>query len=89
MTDFARVLSLFDRVLLLDIYAARELPIAGVSSAALKEMISGPSVELITKKDLANRLSLVEERIIVLLGAGDIGVEVEAIKHKLLYDEAL
>ena len=52
-------------------------------------MISGPSVELITKKDLANRLSLVEERIIVLLGAGDIGVEVEAIKHKLLYDEAL
>ena len=89
MMDFARVLSLFDRVLLLDIYAARELPIAGVSSAALKEMISGPSVELITKKDLANRLSLVEERIIVLLGAGDIGVEVEAIKHKLLYDEAL
>ncbi|MDB4152651.1 UDP-N-acetylmuramate--L-alanine ligase [Flavobacteriaceae bacterium] len=89
MTDFARVLSLFDRVLLLDIYAARELPIVGVSSAALKEMISGPSVELITKKDLANRLSLVEERIIVLLGAGDIGVEVEAIKHKLLYDEAL
>ena len=89
MTDFARVLSLFDRVLLLDIYAARELPITGVSSAALKEMISGPSVELITKKDLANRLSLVEERIIVLLGAGDIGVEVEAIKRKLLYDEAL
>jgi len=89
MTDFARVLSLFDRVLLLDIYAARELPIVGVSSAALKEMISGPSVELITKKDLANRLSLVEERIIVLLGAGDIGVEVEAIKRKLLYDEAL
>ena len=83
MTDFARVLSLFDRVLLLDIYAAREFLLLGVSSAALKEMISGPSVELITKKDLANRLSLVEERIIVLLGAGDIGVEVEAIKHKL------
>ena len=89
MTDFATVLSLFDRVLLLDIYPARELPIEGVSSAVLKEMISGPSVELITKKELANTLSLVDERIIVLLGAGDIGEEVEGIKHKLSYDEAL
>jgi len=89
MTDFATTLSLFDRVLLLDIYPARELPIEGVSSGALKELISGPSVELITKKELANRLSSVDERIIVLLGAGDIGVEVEGIKHKLLYDEAL
>jgi hypothetical protein len=34
-------------------------------------------------------LSLVDERIIVLLGAGDIGEEVEGIKHKLSYDEAL
>jgi UDP-N-acetylmuramate--alanine ligase len=65
------------------------LPIEGVSSAVLKEMISGPSVELITKKELANTLSLVDERIIVLLGAGDIGEEVEGIKHKLSYDEAL
>ena len=89
MTDFATTLSLFDRVLLLDIYPARELPIEGVSSDALKELISGPSVELVTKKELANRLSSVDERIIVLLGAGDIGDEVEGIKHKLLYDEAL
>lgn len=89
MTDFATALSLFDRVLLLDIYPARELPIEGVSSGALKELISGPSVELVAKKELANRLSSVDERIIVLLGAGDIGVEVEGIKHKLLYDEAL
>lgn len=89
MSDFAAVLSLFDRVFLLDIYPARELPIKGVTSSVLMEMISGPAVEMISKDELGDKLRLIDERVIALLGAGDIGAEVDRVKHKLLQDETL
>lgn len=89
MNEFATVLSLFDRVFLLDIYPARELPIEGVTSSVLMEIITAPSVELISKKDLGSKLQSVDERIITLLGAGDIGAEVDDVKHKLMHDELI
>lgn len=84
MTEFASVLSLFDRVFLLDIYPARELPIDGVDSEALKDLISINNVELITKEELGAKLSETQERIISILGAGDIGAEVSKIKEILI-----
>ena len=84
MTEFASVLSLFDRVFLLDIYPARELPIDGVDSEALKDLITINNVELITKEELEAKLSETQERIISILGAGDIGAEVSKIKEILI-----
>lgn len=84
MTEFASVLSLFDRVFLLDIYPARELPIDGVDSEALKDLITINNVELITKEELGAKLSETQERIISILGAGDIGAEVSKIKEILI-----
>ncbi len=87
MSEFATVLSLFDRVYLLDIYPARELPIAGVTSTVLKENISGTQVELISKDEMSDKLNRVKERIVTILGAGDVGDEVEKVKLNMMYDE--
>jgi len=87
MEDFASALSLFDRVILLEIYPARELPIPGINAEALMDKIKGTFVELVSKKQLGDLLTKVDERIIALLGAGDIGAEVKGLKHKLMQYE--
>ena len=85
--DFALSLSDFDKVFLLDIYPARELPIEGVSSAWLLDKISNPNKELVSKDDLQKKIKAEDAEVIVMLGAGDIGEEVEPLKKALL-DEA-
>jgi len=87
MEDFASALSLFDRVILLEIYPARELPAPGINAEALMDKIKGTFVELVSKKQLGDLLTKVDERIIALLGAGDIGAEVKGLKHKLMQYE--
>jgi UDP-N-acetylmuramate--alanine ligase len=85
---FAKSLSQFDEIFLLDIYPARELPIEGVTSIWLKGMIADclekegrntSEVQLIEKPEIYNELRTSNCRIQLLVGAGDIGVEVEFI----------
>ena len=84
MQDFVAVLQLFDRVILLPIYPARELPIAGVTSSALAEMISPETqVEVLDKIQLREKINFLPQRIKVILGAGDIGLELNFLKEKL------
>ena len=71
--DFAEALSIFDEVILLDIYPAREAPIPGVTSRLIYDNLQ-PGVErsLISLKDV---LPLCESRsfdVLVVLGAGDL-----------------
>src|SRR5690606_7668037 len=54
--DFAKSLSQFDAVLLLDIYPARELPIEGVTSSWLLGKIENSNKELVTKEDLIEKI---------------------------------
>jgi len=90
MQDFAAVLQLFDRVILLPIYPARELPIAGVTSSALAEKISPETqVEVVDKVQLLEKIHSLPQRIKVILGAGDIGLELNALKEKLQQDESV
>lgn len=73
--EFAQSLSLFDEVILTEIYPAREQPIPGVSSNLIYDRLA-PNVE----KRLCNRsevLAIVEEKrdmfqVLVSLGAGDL-----------------
>ncbi|GFD82304.1 UDP-N-acetylmuramate--L-alanine ligase [Tenacibaculum sp. KUL118] len=81
--DFAKALSLFDEVLLLDIYPARELPIKGVTSSWLLEKITIEAKKLISKEKLSDEIIKSESKIIVMLGAGDIGLLVNKVKNKL------
>lgn len=83
LAGFAAALDQFDRVLLLDIYPARELPIEGVSSQVLLETMKNPRVELVSKADLVNKIKALQPRVLVTIGAGDIGEEVATIKAAL------
>ena len=72
MDGFAQSLSLADRVILLDIYPARELPIEGVTSAALLEKITSKDKMLCDKKELLNIIKGIDPELIMTVGAGDI-----------------
>lgn len=83
-SGFAKSLSQFDEVLLLDIYPARELPIEGVTSHWLLQQINNPKKELIEKSEIVTKIKDNKARIILTIGAGDIGAEVKQIKKALL-----
>ena len=78
--DFAQTLALADRLLLLDIYPAREEPIKGVSSQWLLEKINLSEKELVAKDELTHRLLDCNPQLIVTMGAGDIDRLVGTIK---------
>jgi len=84
--DFASSLSDFDKVFLLDIYPARELPIEGISSAWLLDKILNPEKALVQKKNLTELIKAEEAEVVVMMGAGDIGEEVETVKKALLHE---
>lgn len=73
--EFAQSLSLFDEVILLDIYPAREQAIPGVTSRLIADELSaGVACTLCSKEELMQVLSLkaVDIDVLVSLGAGDI-----------------
>ena len=73
--EFTQALSIADRLILLDIYPARELPIPGVTSQIIFDDVTAPEKALIRKEELlgyVDGLSLTEKEVFVTLGAGDI-----------------
>ena len=81
--DFAKSLTQFDEVVLLDIYPARELPMAGVTSEWLLSKIENNHKKLVSKTDLIPTILASKAKIIVTIGAGDIGELVPDIKQAL------
>ncbi len=81
--DFAKSLSQFDEIILLDIYPARELPIEGITSHWLLHKIDNNSKKLIQKSELISEIKQSKAQIIITIGAGDIGEEVKHIKNAL------
>lgn len=70
-TGFSEVLSLADRVILIPIYPARELPIEGVTSLIIYDAITTEK-ELVEKERLVERLRELPTDVVVTAGAGDI-----------------
>lgn len=85
--EFAKSLSQFDQIMLLDIYPARELPVEGVTSSWLLSLIENESKELVSKVDLISKIKQSDADVILTIGAGDIGAEVSKIKQALLVHE--
>ncbi len=81
--DFAKSLSEFDEVRLLDIYPARELPIEGVDSDWLLEKIKNTHKKLVQKSDVMDEIKTSDAKVIAMLGAGDIGVLVKEVVNEL------
>jgi UDP-N-acetylmuramate--alanine ligase len=69
--EFAEALSMADEVILAPIYPARELPIAGVNSDMIAELVTAP-VTIINKEDIAEELNSRDADLIATFGAGDI-----------------
>ena len=84
--EFAQSLSQFDEVLLLDIYPARELPIEGVTSQWLLSQIDNPNKGLVSKSEIIQKIKESKAKIILTIGAGDIGVEVNKIREALIHE---
>lgn len=70
--QFAQALSEADRVILLDIYPARELPIPGVTSQIIYDDITSPEKMLITKNELPSAVVQAGVDVLLTAGAGDI-----------------
>ncbi|QNE38532.1 UDP-N-acetylmuramate--L-alanine ligase [Hymenobacter sp. NBH84] len=73
LAGFADSLSLADEVVLLDIYPARELPLPGITSALLLDLITAPVKSLQTKEQvLAAAQTDNSFDVLATVGAGDI-----------------
>jgi UDP-N-acetylmuramate--alanine ligase len=81
---FAQSLELLDRLILLDIYPARELPIEGVTSAMIFKNVKLTDKIMCTKEELPVILANLKIEVLITLGAGDIDKMVEPIKQLLL-----
>ena len=68
--EFAEALSLLDKLILLDIYPAREEPIQGVSSELIFKDVRCPEKILLHKEELMDYLSKERIDVLITLGAG-------------------
>lgn len=82
--DFAQSLSQFYETFLLPIYPARELPVAGVNSEWILSKMTNANKKVVTKENLIESILKSDAKIIVTIGAGDIGESVLNIKKALL-----
>ncbi len=82
-TDFASALDMADRVLLLDIYPARELPIEGVNSAMLLGMMKNKNARLVDRESLFDAIVEQPLDVLVTMGAGNIDALVPDLENKL------
>lgn len=80
---FASSLSQFDKVLLLDIYPARELPLEGINASWLLSKISLQNKSWVSKESLLKEIEATDYEVVVTMGAGDIGAMVPQIKSLL------
>ena len=70
--EFARALSAVDKLILLDIYPAREEPIPGVSSEIIFDKVTAPEKVLLKKEELMDYLHNEKIDTLITFGAGNI-----------------
>lgn len=70
--EFAQALDLLDKIVLLDIYPAREIPLEGIDSQWLLDKISNPNKKCVSKVCLLSELAKLDFDVLLSLGAGDI-----------------
>ena len=81
--DFAAALSLVDKLILLDIYPAREEPIPGVTSEIIFKNVTAPEKVLLKKEELMDYLAKEPVDVLATFGAGNIDRYIEPITELL------
>ena len=76
--EFAEALSLADEVVLLPIYPARELPIEGIESEIIAELVTVPCT-IVEREALAETLARMDTDVVVTFGAGNIDAYCQAV----------
>lgn len=76
--EFAEALSLADEVVLLPIYPARELPIEGIESEIIAELVTVPCT-IVEREALAETLARMNTDVVVTFGAGNIDAYCQAV----------
>ena len=84
MDEFAAVLALADELILLDIYPARELPIAGITSTALLDKVNMADKKICSKADLVGLIDDEKPELLITMGAGDIDRFVEPLEKLIM-----
>lgn len=86
--EFARALDLADHVMLLPIYPARELPVAGVTSQLILKNLDRDNGKILEKEEVLNRFKDLDiagdNNLVITAGAGDIDTMIEPLKNILL-----
>ncbi|MCB0770063.1 MAG: UDP-N-acetylmuramate--L-alanine ligase, partial [Flavobacteriales bacterium] len=82
-SDFGASLAALDELLLLEIYPAREEPIAGINSAWLLGHVNMADKTLCTHEGLLDELARRETQVVLTMGAGDIDRLVPRIERLL------
>lgn len=82
-SDFARSLDMADRILLLDIYPAREKPIEGVNSKMLLSLMTNKNAQLVDRESVFDEVVKQPLDILVTMGAGNIDLIVPDLEDKL------
>jgi UDP-N-acetylmuramate--alanine ligase len=80
---FAKSLELADDLILLDIYPARELPMAGVTSSVIFDKVNLAEKILCTKAEVLDLVKIKQPELLVTVGAGDIDTLIPMIKEQL------
>ncbi|MFI3292137.1 MAG: UDP-N-acetylmuramate--L-alanine ligase [Rikenellaceae bacterium] len=70
-TEFAEALSCADEVVLLPIYPARELPIEGITTQIIADLVKSPCT-IIEREKLVDYIASTETDVVISFGAGDI-----------------
>ena len=83
--QFAEVLSMLDTVILLDIYPARELPIPGITSQYLLDMIQNDHKYLLTTEEVIPFIEQHKPDVLLTMGAGNIDRLVPTIEEKFKF----
>ena len=81
--EFAKALSAVDKLILLDIYPAREEPIPGVTSEIIFKDVTAPEKVLLKKEQLMDYLSHEPVDVLATFGAGNIDRYIEPITEML------
>ena len=82
-SEFAKSLSAVDKLILLDIYPAREEPIEGVTSEIIFKDVTAPEKVMIHKEELMDYLRAEDLDVLVTFGAGSVGNYVQPIGEML------
>ena len=86
--EFAEALSKVDKLILLDIYPAREEPIPGVTSKIIFDKVTGPEKVMMAKEELMDYLMNEEIDALITFGAGNIDRFIRPIREMLISRQA-